>query len=215
MRRLKNQRKQKKHNAKQYTTAKTWKIQKKRFGPKKKLQEALVCCDPLTQGTCSWSKFASNVRWPTLSFSCQKQEFRKWLITNFNIVLTLSQLNSDGSDVVPWSYIRVLAAETSWFGPEIFATWILADLRKHKVYTDCEPFTLRPSASIALLLTSSVALTTRQTNKRLLGTRKHKKKMDRRTTAGVSLKDPWHFSNSAVTIRRSLPLLVPSFEANP
>ena len=40
----------------------------------KKLQEALVCCDPLTQGTCSWSKFASNVRWPTLSFSCQKQE---------------------------------------------------------------------------------------------------------------------------------------------
>ena len=49
----------------------------------KKLQEALVCCDPLTQGTCSWSKFASNVRWPTLSFSCQKQEFRKWLITNF------------------------------------------------------------------------------------------------------------------------------------
>ena len=170
---------------------------------------------PLTQPTCSWSKFASNVRWPTLSFSCQKQEFRKWLITNFNIVLTLSQLNSDGSDVVPWSYIRVLAAETSWFGPEVFATSILADLRKHKVYTDCEPFTLRPSASIALLLTSSVALTTRQTNKRLLGTRKHKKKMDRRTTAGVSLKDPWHFSNSAVTIRRSLPLLVPSFEANP
>ena len=49
----------------------------------KKLQEALVCCDPLTQRTCSWSKFASNVRWPTLSFSCQKQEFRKWLITNF------------------------------------------------------------------------------------------------------------------------------------
>ena len=40
----------------------------------KKLQEALVCCDPLTQDTCSWSKFASNVRWPTLSFSCQKQE---------------------------------------------------------------------------------------------------------------------------------------------
>ena len=38
---------------------------------------------PLTQPTCSWSKFASNVRWPTLSFSCQKQEFRKWLITNF------------------------------------------------------------------------------------------------------------------------------------
>ena len=75
--------KTKKHNAKQYTTAKTWKIQKKRFGLKKKLQEALVCCDPLTQGTCSWSKFASNVRWPTLSFSCQKQEFRKWLITNF------------------------------------------------------------------------------------------------------------------------------------
>ena len=36
-----------------------------------------------SQGTCSWSKFASNVRWPTLSFSCQKQEFRKWLITNF------------------------------------------------------------------------------------------------------------------------------------
>ena len=27
-----------------------------------------------SQGTCSWSKFASNVRWPTLSFSCQKQE---------------------------------------------------------------------------------------------------------------------------------------------
>ena len=59
-----------------------------------KLQEALVCCDPLTQRTCSWSKFASNVRWPTLSLSCQKQEFRKWLITNFaSASFTAEELN--------------------------------------------------------------------------------------------------------------------------
>ena len=27
--------------------------------------------------------FEEYARWPTLSFSCQTQEFRKWLITNF------------------------------------------------------------------------------------------------------------------------------------
>jgi len=59
--------------------------QMRELGYTKRMYDLLVCCDPLTQLTCSWLKFASNVRWPTLCLKCQQEEFRKWLIANLAI----------------------------------------------------------------------------------------------------------------------------------